>query len=78
MYVLALPIEAGSHALSMAVFIGGLSAATAMVIVECVALAIMVSNDILLPLALRRRVTPPNSETDYGNFLLRARRLSIF
>ena len=78
MYVLALPIEAGSHALSLAVFIGGLSAATAMVIVECVALAIMVSNDILLPLALRRRAAPPGSETDYGNFLLRARRFSIF
>src|SRR6185369_2255271 len=55
MYVLALPIEGGSTFLSVAVFIGGLSAATAMVIVECVALAIMVSNDIVLPLALRRR-----------------------
>lgn len=79
MYVLALPIEAGSTFLSMAIFIGGLSAATAMVIVECVALAIMVSNDILLPLKLRRggqesQATP----TDFGNFLLKARRFSIF
>jgi Na+/proline symporter len=37
MYVLALPIEANSHLLSVGVFVGGLSAATAMVIVECVA-----------------------------------------
>jgi Na+/proline symporter len=78
MYVLALPIEAGSSALSMAVFIGGLSAATAMVIVECVALAIMVSNDIVLPLVLRRGPQTQNEQTDFGNFLLKARRFSIF
>ena len=54
MYVLALPIEANSPLLSVGVFVGGLSAATAMVIVECVALSIMVSNDIVLPLVLQR------------------------
>lgn len=54
MYVLALPIQAGATWLSVVVFIGGLSAATAMVIVECVALAIMVSNDIVVPLVLKR------------------------
>src|SRR5215468_10525109 len=42
-YVLALPIEANATLLSLGVFVGGLSAATAMVIVECVALSIMVS-----------------------------------
>jgi len=35
-------------------FVGGLSAATAMVIVETVALSIMVSNDIVIPLVLKR------------------------
>ena len=54
MYVLALPIEGKSPLLSIVVFIGGLSAATAMVIVECVALSIMVSNDIVVPLVLQR------------------------
>src|SRR3954453_21439277 len=53
MYLLALPIEGGSQLLSIAVFVGGLSAATAMVIVECVALSIMVSNDIVVPLVLQ-------------------------
>ena len=38
MYVLALPMEGDSPWLSVGVFVGGLSAATAMVIVECVAL----------------------------------------
>jgi Na+/proline symporter/PAS domain-containing protein len=78
MYVLALPIEAGSTFLSMAVFIGGLSAATAMVIVECVALAIMVSNDLVLPLVLRRSPHSPTVQTDFGNLLLKARRFAIF
>lgn len=38
-YVLALPIAAGQRMLSLAVFIGGLSAATGMIIVETIALA---------------------------------------
>ena len=54
MYVLALPMEGNAPLLSVGVFIGGLSAATAMVIVECVALSIMVSNDIVVPLVLQR------------------------
>src|SRR5215813_7583859 len=44
MYVLALPISAGAEVLALATFVGGLSAAAAMVIVESIALAIMVSN----------------------------------
>ena len=46
MFVLALPLHAGSNMLTIAAFVGGLSAATAMVIVELVALSIMVSNDL--------------------------------
>src|SRR5450755_293466 len=54
MYVLALPMEGNAPLLSVGVFVGGLSAATAMVMVECVALSIMVSNDIVVPLVLQR------------------------
>ncbi|HEU4804839.1 MAG TPA: PAS-domain containing protein, partial [Nitrobacter sp.] len=78
MYVLALPIEGQSRLLSIAVFIGGLSAGTAMVIVECVALAIMVSNDIVVPLVLQRSPASRGGRKDFGNFLLRTRRLAIF
>ena len=51
--------------------------ATAMVIVECVALSVMLSNDIIVPLVLQRS---PQSRagTDFGNFLLKARRFAIF
>jgi Na+/proline symporter/CheY-like chemotaxis protein/two-component sensor histidine kinase len=78
MYVLALPIEGDAHLLSVGVFVGGLSAATAMVIVECVALSIMVSNDIVVPLVLQRGPQSPTGERDFGDFLLRVRRFAIF
>ena len=78
MYVLALPIEANSGLLSIAVFIGGLSAATAMVIVECVALSIMVTNDIVVPLVLTRSPQSRAGRDHFGRFLLRVRRIAIF
>ena len=78
MYVLALPIEANATLLSIAIFVGGLSAATAMVIVECVALSIMVSNDIVLPMVLQRSPTARDGGKDFGYFLLRIRRFAIF
>lgn len=52
-FVLALPQAAGNHLISLIAFIGGLSAGTAMVIAACVALAIMISNHIVLPIYLR-------------------------
>jgi Na+/proline symporter/signal transduction histidine kinase len=78
MYVLALPIQGNAPLLSVGVFIGGLSAATAMVIVECVALSIMVSNDIVVPLVLQRNPRSPMRQKDFGHFLLRVRRFAIF
>jgi Na+/proline symporter/signal transduction histidine kinase len=78
MYVLALPIEGNAPLLSIAVFVGGLSAATAMVIVECVALSIMVSNDLVVPLALQRLKQAGESSKDFGGFVLGTRRVAIF
>src|ERR1700761_206477 len=78
MYVLALPIEGDAPLLSVVVFLGGLSAATAMVIVECVALSIMVSNDIVVPLVLQREPRSPKQTKDFGDFLLKVRRFAIF
>ncbi len=53
-FVLALPSSIGNQTISLIAFIGGLSAGTAMVIVACVALAIMISNHLILPFYLRR------------------------
>ena len=77
MFVVALPLSVQSEVITLVAFVGGLSAATAMVIVETVALAIMVSNDIVMPLALKRRALagePP----DAGAQLLTTRRIAIF
>jgi len=73
--VLALPLHDGAGAVAIVVLIGGLSAATAMVIVECVALAIMISNDLFMPLALRQRATRPIK--DMGGMILIVRRIAI-
>jgi Na+/proline symporter/signal transduction histidine kinase/CheY-like chemotaxis protein len=78
MFVLALPLDGQSPLLSVIVFVGGLSAATAMVIVECVALSIMVSNDIVLPLVLPRSGETRAGQKDFTDFLLRVRRFAIF
>jgi Na+/proline symporter len=52
-YVLTLPMAGGARGLALLVFVGGLSAATGMIIVETVALSTMVSNSVVLPLLLR-------------------------
>src|SRR5690606_27110657 len=78
MYVLALPLTANSPFFTVAAFVGGLSAATAMVIVECVALAIMVSNDLIVPLVLQQRAALITNRADVGALLLKVRRVAIF
>src|SRR3984957_12232725 len=78
MYVLALPMKGNAPLLSIAVFVGGLSAATAMVMVECVALSIMVSTDIVVPLVLQRSPDARAGRKDFGDFLLKVRRFAIF
>lgn len=80
-FVLALPMDAGEPMLALFVFIGGLSAATAMVIVATVALAIMISNDIVVPLLLRRHSEDDlvnSGGRDMSRRLLTIRRLAIF
>src|ERR1700674_1103314 len=78
MFVLALPLHAGSDFFTIAAFLGGLSAATAMVIVESVALAIMVSNDLVVPLVLQQRAGLITGRADIGALLLQVRRVAIF
>lgn len=77
-FVLALPLSAGSEAVTLLAFVGGLSAATAMVIVDCVALAIMVCNGLVVPLMLQRRATSDVGQPqDLGRHLLTIRRVAI-
>lgn len=54
-FILALPLGAGAGFVAVTVFLGGFSAATAMIVVDSLALSKMISNDIVLPIILRRR-----------------------
>jgi len=75
-FVLTIPMAYEEPGLALFVFIGGLSAATGMVIVETIALSTMVSNDLLLPSLLARwRGLPP--EADISRLLLLIRRGAI-
>ena len=79
LYVLSLPLLNGHDFLAMAAFIGGLSAATAMVIVASVALSIMISNDLVIPLFVRRLLKgEPAENGDWSTLILNIRRASIF
>lgn len=77
-FVLALPQSTNNVMVSLIAFIGGLSAGTAMVIVACVALAIMISNHVVLPLYLRAQKTQSeNDGTNMEQRILNIRRASI-
>jgi PAS domain S-box-containing protein len=54
-FVLLLPLSAGNQVLSILVFLGGFSAATAMIVVDSLALSKMLTNDIVVPILLRNR-----------------------
>lgn len=76
-FILSLPLAAGWDALALFAFVGGLSAATGMVIVETIAVSTMVSNEFVLPLLLRSRHVRPDAGRDVSGLLLLIRRAAI-
>ncbi|HEY3178225.1 MAG TPA: ATP-binding protein [Casimicrobiaceae bacterium] len=76
-FVLALPMSERQEWLALVVFIGGLSAATAMVIVESIALATMICNDLTMPLLLRVQRLRLASRPDVSGLVLAIRRAAI-
>jgi Na+/proline symporter/nitrogen-specific signal transduction histidine kinase len=76
-YVLTLPLAQRNEALALIVYIGGLSAATGMVIVETIALSTMVCNDLLMPVLLRMRWLRLVESADLTGLLLGIRRGAI-
>ena len=76
-FVLSLPMSAGADAITLAAFLGGLSAATAMIIVESIALAIMVCNGLVAPLLLRSQLQSPSQQISMARTLLSVRRFAI-
>ncbi len=76
-FVLTLPMAEKQELLALLVFIGGLSAATGMVIVETIALSTMVCNDLLMPVLLRMKRLRLNEQPDLTGLLLGIRRGAI-
>jgi Na+/proline symporter/nitrogen-specific signal transduction histidine kinase len=78
MFTLTLPLAAGQDGLALFAFIGGFSSATSMIILESIALSIMVSNHIVVPVMLRfSRDDSTGDGLGVRRLLLNARRLSI-
>ena len=78
--VLALPLAAGARGVALITMIGGISAATGMVVLDSLALAITISNDLAMPLLLRRPGSGDRTggaEGDIGALVLWVRRLAI-
>lgn len=76
-FVLALPLAEGNELLAMFVYLGGFSAATGMVIVATIALAIMVSNDLVMPALLRMRHLPVIERIGLRRLIIYVRRVII-
>src|SRR4030095_1222056 len=76
-FVLTLPMAHQAELLTLLVFIGGLSAATGMVIVETIALSTMVCNDLVMPVLLRVKFLRLNERHDLTALLLAIRRGAI-
>ncbi len=76
-YVLALPLALDNTALALAAYVGGFSAATGMVIVASVALATMVSNDLVMPAIWRGGLSRRLDDPHLGARVLWVRRIAI-
>ena len=73
-FILNIPYSRNHDLLSLFVFIGGASAAIAMILVESVAVGTMLLNDLELPYILRRI----KKQKSLANALLNTKRLNIF
>ncbi|MDJ0699451.1 MAG: PAS-domain containing protein [Woeseiaceae bacterium] len=76
-FVLRLPMQSNNDWLTVLAFLGGFSAATSMVIVACVALSTMISNEIVMPLLLRIKMLGLSERSDYSRIMLNTRRSAI-
>ena len=77
LFVLTLPLAEERHELALLAFLGGFSSATSMVIVAAIAVSTMVSNHIVMPIALRLLAAHRAVSGDVRKLLLTSRRVSI-
>lgn len=78
LFVLTLPLTAGQDAIALLAFLGGFSSATSMVIVSSIALSTMISNHIVMPIAVGLGLVQASAGgSTTRSFILRVRRTSI-
>lgn len=77
LFVLTLPLTAGQDAIALLAFLGGFSSATSMVIVASIALSTMISNHLVMPLAVHFGMVPAAGGQTVRGFILRVRRINI-
>ncbi len=75
--VLALPLANDAPLLAVLVFLGGFSAAAGMIVVASVALSIMITNDLIAPVLLRRALAGRGDRSRIARRLLLTRRMVI-
>ncbi len=75
-FVLTLPLAHGAGGLALIAYVGGLSAATGMLIVETIAVSTMVCNDLVMPALLRLKLIRADGG-DLTRLLLNIRRAAI-
>ncbi|GAA4387213.1 sensor histidine kinase [Hymenobacter koreensis] len=80
-FVLALPLSSDRPWLALFTYLGGVSAASSMIIVETVALSVMMSNHLLMPLLVRVPAARPQLQARWfaylGRVVLQSRRAAV-
>ena len=76
-FVLYIPMASQNMLLTTLVFIGGFSAATAMIVVATLTMSTMLSNDVVLPLLLKTQRFKSSEGDDLSTALILIRRVAI-
>ncbi|WP_191600540.1 PAS domain-containing hybrid sensor histidine kinase/response regulator [Marinomonas algicola] len=76
-YVIQFALNSNNILLEILIFLGGISATTAMIIIATFALSIMISNDVILPLLIARASSHQQALPLYRKKILMIRRLVI-
>jgi Na+/proline symporter/nitrogen-specific signal transduction histidine kinase len=76
-FVLQLPLVHNYSKIALLVFLGGMSAATGMVIVETIALSTMISNNLVMPILLHIPALKLNERSDLSSWLIAIRHAAI-
>ncbi|SEL64975.1 multi-sensor hybrid histidine kinase [Colwellia chukchiensis] len=76
-YVLTLPLFFNQAWLGIIVYIGGLAAASSMVIVSAIVLSTMIATEVITPLTLKFKLFGKSNSAQFSGLLLKQRRLAI-